>query len=109
MRFIPALAAALLALTGCANQSPTPAASTHAAAPGGAASTATPNGTTRVINTMCPIGGDEFGTHHEPELTRSWNGSAIGFCCKNCVRKFDAMTPAERDAVLALAKANKAP
>src|SRR3982750_4168399 len=56
----------------------------------------------KVINTMCPIGGDEFGDHSEPALTRTWNGSAIGFCCANCVRKFDAMTPAQRDAVLAL-------
>jgi hypothetical protein len=57
------------------------------------------------INTMCPIGGDEFGT--APSSTRTVKGTTIGFCCDHCTAKFDKMTDAEKENVVNLAKSNK--
>jgi hypothetical protein len=61
------------------------------------------------INSMCPIGGDEFNPEgHPAELTRVHQNTTIAFCCNHCVEKFDKMDAAGKDGVLALAKANKA-
>ncbi len=57
------------------------------------------------VNTMCPIGGDEFG--NAPSETRTYKGTSIGFCCDHCTAKFDKMTDAEKENVVNLAKANK--
>ncbi len=60
------------------------------------------------INTICPIGGDEFeATGHEASLVRTYKGKNIGFCCSNCVNKFDKMADAEKDGILSLAVANQ--
>ncbi|MBL9032654.1 MAG: hypothetical protein JNM80_13240 [Phycisphaerae bacterium] len=60
------------------------------------------------INTMCPIGGDEFDNKaHSAALTRTYKGQKIGFCCEGCVKKFDGKSDADKDAVLTAAKANK--
>jgi len=62
------------------------------------------------VNSMCPIGGDEFNPDGHPvELTRVYQKTTIAFCCDHCVAKFDKMDSADKDKVLALAKANKAP
>lgn len=51
----------------------------------------------KAVNTVCPIvdadGADE-------SVTAVWRGKTIAFCCPTCVRKFDRMSDAERDAVL---------
>ncbi|MFN0132656.1 MAG: hypothetical protein ACKVW3_09030 [Phycisphaerales bacterium] len=61
-----------------------------------------------VINTMCPIGGDDFGEKTRPaELVRTHNGENIGFCCEGCVKSFDKKADAAKGEVLAAAKANK--
>ncbi len=71
--------------------------------------TAAAPATVVVVNTICPIAGDDFARHEMPaELTREWKGTQIGFCCKNCLPKFDKMTSAEKDNVRSLALANKA-
>ena len=58
-----------------------------------------------VVNTVCPVGGDEFG--NAPSSTRTFKGTSIGFCCDHCTAKFDKMTDAEKENVINLAKANK--
>lgn len=62
-----------------------------------------------VINTMCPIGGDDFEhkTDHPASLTRSVAGQNIGFCCDGCVKKFDSMSDDKKAAILTAAKENK--
>jgi hypothetical protein len=61
-----------------------------------------------VINTICPIGGDDFGARGAPpELTRTWRGKTIGFCCAACLPEFDRLGPAGKDQILALAEANR--
>lgn len=57
------------------------------------------------VNTVCPIGGDDFGK--SPSATRSYKGTSVGFCCDHCTAKFDKMTDAEKENVVNLAKANK--
>jgi hypothetical protein len=57
------------------------------------------------VNTVCPIGGDEFGS--APSATRTYKGTAVGFCCDHCTAKFDTMSDAEKENVVNLAKANK--
>jgi hypothetical protein len=71
---------------------------------------AAPDTQARVINTMCPIGGDDFEEPIRPAtLAREWKGQTIGFCCKDCAMKFDRMKPEERDETLTRARANRAP
>lgn len=108
--------AGLLALAGCAatnkeccdTSKAKPDA--KAAAPDAKAAAPTRNAQGRIItvNTMCPIGGDDFETKDRPEaLARTYNGQSIGFCCDHCVAKFDKMDDAGKAAVLKAAAANK--
>lgn len=61
-----------------------------------------------VINSVCPIAGDDFGERTAPRtLTRTWKGQTIGFCCRGCLPGFDRLDDAGKDGVLMLAKANK--
>jgi YHS domain-containing protein len=69
----------------------------------------TADGKVVVINTMCPIGGDDFGSkERSSDLARTYNGKAIGFCCDHCVQKFDKMSDEKKQATVAAASANKA-
>ena len=47
----------------------------------------------------------------DPELTREWNGHKVGFCCKGCLPKWDALSDAEKQAALdkAIAKGKVKP
>jgi|GEM_PF-488718 len=51
----------------------------------------------KAVNTVCPVvdadGADE-------NVTAEWRGKTIAFCCPTCVRKFDRMSDAEKDAML---------
>jgi len=51
----------------------------------------------KAVNTTCPIvdadGADE-------DVTAEWRGKTIAFCCPTCLRKFNRMNDAEKDAVL---------
>lgn len=51
----------------------------------------------KAVNTTCPIvdadGADE-------NVTADWRGKTIAFCCPTCLRKFNRMNDAEKDAVL---------
>jgi YHS domain-containing protein len=60
------------------------------------------------VNSMCPLGKHTFNTAtRDADTSRTYKGSTIGFCCEDCAHKFDAMNGAEKDQVLAAAKANK--
>ena len=66
-------------------------------------------GKVSVVNTLCPIGEDDFGSkERSADLARTWNGTSIGFCCESCVKQFDKMTNEKKDAVATAAIANKA-
>ena len=39
------------------------------------------------INTVCPVSGDELGSVGKP-VYAEYHGKKVGFCCKNCARKF---------------------
>ncbi|WP_269522527.1 DUF2231 domain-containing protein [Coraliomargarita parva] len=41
----------------------------------------------QTINTMCPVTPDEAA---ESWITTTYQGQTIGFCCKSCLRKFNA-------------------
>ena len=94
IRIALACLAAGVALTACANSNK------QADKPAAAASTKMV-----AVNTTCPIGGDDFG--NAPSVTRTVNGTTVGFCCDHCSAKFDKMTDAEKQNVVNLAKANK--
>jgi YHS domain-containing protein len=72
------------------------------------AQTASAEGRVMPVNTMCPLGKHEFSAStRTAETSRSYNGSTIGFCCEDCAQKFDTMSAAQKDQVLAAARANK--
>ncbi len=69
----------------------------------------TTGGKVAVINTMCPIGADDYESKERPaDLARTYNGKSIGFCCESCVKQFDKMSDEKKAAVLTAAAANKA-
>jgi len=51
----------------------------------------------KAVNTACPIvdadGADE-------SVTAEWRGKTIAFCCPTCLRQFNRMSDAQKDAVL---------
>ncbi len=102
----------LLALSGCAtgNKDCCSTDAKPAAAPAGekaAAPAAAPSGRIVVVNTVCPIGGDDFETKDRPaSLARTVNGQNVGFCCDHCTAKFDKMDDAGKANVLKTAMAN---
>lgn len=55
------------------------------------------------VNKTCPIGGHKA----DATTTVAYKGQTIGFCCEDCVEKFDKMSAAEKDAVLAKAATGK--
>lgn len=80
--------AALLLTTGCADS----AAPTAAAA--------------EVINTHCPIMGEEI-ENPEEATTVEWNGKKVAFCCPPCEDEWAKMTDEEREAALAKAESGE--
>lgn len=46
------------------------------------------------INTTCPVMGEEI----DPEVTTSYNGATVAFCCKGCVSDWNEMSEDERNA-----------
>lgn len=53
-----------------------------------------------VINSSDPV---------NPKLNKEYKGQQVGFCCKGCYKKWDAMSDAEKDAALAAAVAKGKP
>lgn len=78
------IAVAVLAMSGCKTESKPKA----AAAPPG------------MMNTKCPFSGGAA----KADVTSTYNGQTIGFCCNNCKGKFDAMTDEKKKEMVAKAK-----
>lgn len=64
---------------------------------GSCASTDTTTGTTgaAAMNAKCPMSGESLEANCP---TTSVDGKTIGFCCNNCLKKFNGMTPTEQKA-----------
>ncbi len=63
-------------------------------------------GTVTTVNAYCVIMNED---PVDPELVREYKGQRVGFCCKGCVPKWNAMTDAQKDAALATAIAKGKP
>ena len=109
------IAAAGLMLGGCKcdcnkveSKAETTTAEPQPARDGAVTTTTAASGKIVPVNTMCPLGKHSFNaTTRDADTSRNYKGSTIGFCCEDCSHKFDAMSSAEKDQVLAAAKANK--
>lgn len=53
-----------------------------------------------VVNTVCPV---MMSDAVDENVSVDYKGKKIGFCCKGCVTKFNAMNEAAKDKVLATA------
>lgn len=82
------LSAGLLLTTGCAESS------TSSVEAG------------EVVNTHCPIMGEEIDP--EAATTVDWNGKKVAFCCPPCEDEWAEMTDAEREAALEKAASGEA-
>lgn len=51
------------------------------------------------VNKYCVIVPEDTVKPNGPR--RMWKGQKIGFCCANCLPKWDAMSDAEKDAAVA--------
>ena len=102
------LATAALALTGCATPKEGGCCDDSGAKKATAApATAAPAGRVMVVNTICPLSGEDFDSKdRSTEVVSTYNGENIGFCCPGCVKKFDKMTDAKKAQVLTAAKSN---
>ncbi len=90
--------------TGPSATQPTPAAAPTPTLAGARVSPATGDGALRVANLRCPVMPEHAirnGRAIEP-LTAEHNGRTIGFCCADCVDLWRSLSPADRDAALAL-------
>lgn len=49
------------------------------------------------INAKCPISGEAI---EADSPTADFHGQKVAFCCSNCIKKWDAMSDADRQAKL---------
>lgn len=49
-----------------------------------------------MMNNTCPCGGGKANS----EMTSSYEGKAVGFCCEGCKSKFDRASHADRMAMM---------
>lgn len=68
------------------------------------------DGRVAVVNAWCPIMTDSPvpGRVARPELTRTYNGMRVGFCCDDCPAAWDASSDAEKAQMFAAARAKPA-
>ncbi|MBL8760129.1 MAG: hypothetical protein JNL50_02405 [Phycisphaerae bacterium] len=59
-------------------------------------------GAVTTVNHYCVVMNDD---PVDPELVREHKGQRVGFCCKGCFKKWDAMNDAQKDAAIAKAVA----
>jgi len=51
----------------------------------------------KVVNSHCPIMGTELDSDNVPaDLTREFLGEKIGFCCAECLPKWDELSEMEK-------------
>ncbi len=53
-----------------------------------------------IVNPTCPIMGTAMDKTAPENMTRMYNGQRIGFCCGECLTKWDAMSDKEKDVAL---------
>jgi len=63
-------------------------------------------GTVTTANAYCVIMNED---PVDPELVREYKGQRVGFCCKGCLPKWEAMTDGQKGAALAKAIAKGKP
>ena len=63
-------------------------------------------GTVTTANAYCVIMNED---PVDPELVREYKGQRVGFCCKGCLPKWEALTDGQKDAALAKAIAKGKP
>lgn len=63
-------------------------------------------GTVTTVNAYCAVMNVD---PVDPSIVREWNGKRVGFCCKGCLPKWDAMSDAEKSAALDAAMAKGTP
>lgn len=55
-----------------------------------------------VVNTKCPIMGNEISAKDlTAENVREWNGKKVGFCCPPCLEEWDELSDADKAEKLA--------
>ena len=79
MRSISILLAIVVSAAGCA--SPTPQ----------------PHGGAVPVNQICPVTNDAV----DPQLTTSFEGQTVGFCCSDCPSEWEQMSTEQKRAALA--------
>ena len=52
------------------------------------------------MNTKCPVTGEAV----DPASTAEFKGTKVGFCCDNCIPKWDKLSDADKQAKLDKAK-----
>lgn len=58
--------------------------------------------TVAVVNQACPIMGSKIDPQAVPaNLTRTYEGKKVGFCCAGCPAQWDELDAAEKEAKLA--------
>lgn len=63
-------------------------------------------GVVTTVNHYCVIVQDD---PVNPEVVREYKGQQVGFCCPGCIKKWDAMTDAQKDAAIKSAVAKGKP
>jgi len=53
-----------------------------------------------VVNPRCPLMGTPMDKTVPENMTRMYKGQRIGFCCDKCLKNWDTMNDADRDAKL---------
>jgi hypothetical protein len=53
-----------------------------------------------IVNATCPLMGTPMGKTAPENMTRMFKGQRVGFCCEMCLKNWDAMNDADRDAKL---------
>ena len=56
-----------------------------------------------IANRTCPTMGTAMETTAPENMTRMYKGRRIGFCCETCLKKWDAMSDAEKEPVVSKA------
>lgn len=49
----------------------------------------------KAMNAKCPVSGEELASDCP---TTSFEGQTVGFCCNNCMKKFDGMPAGDKKA-----------
>jgi hypothetical protein len=72
---------------------------------GACSSTAAKTSTSATMaNTTCPVSNEALG---KDACTTTYDGKTVGFCCKNCMTKFNGMSDAEKKAKVTAATPTK--